>query len=79
MSMNEDTVYECEDEREDEKLTRNAEDELRRIEGELEAVGRMICSAPGSATAHGHIDLALAQVRDAIRSCYMMVGTGIKK
>ena len=75
MTLDEDALREDENE----KLPLKTANELRRIAGELEAAGRMICDAPGSAAAHGHIDLALARVRDAIRSCYMMVGTGIKR
>ena len=49
-----------------------AEKSLRDVERTLEEIGRSICSVPRSFVAHGHIDLALREVRDAIRNCYLM-------
>jgi hypothetical protein len=55
-----------------ESVAAATEKALRDAERTLEEIGRSICSVPRSFVAHGHIDLALREVRDAIRSCYLM-------
>lgn len=49
-----------------------AEGALRGVERILASIGRNICEIPGSATTHGRINTALAEVREAIRSCWLM-------
>jgi hypothetical protein len=49
-----------------------AENALRSVERILERIGRNICEIPGSAATHGRINTALAEVREAIRSCWLM-------
>lgn len=53
-------------------LVEKAEEDLRDVERVLENIGQAICDIPGSSATHGRIDLALEQVREAIRGCWMM-------
>ena len=50
----------------------DTENALRKVEGELEAIGRSICDVPRSAPAHGHIDVAVSAVQQAIHECWRM-------
>jgi hypothetical protein len=49
-----------------------AEGALRGVERILVSIGRNIYEIPGSAATNGRISLALAEVREAIRSCWRM-------
>lgn len=49
-----------------------AENALRSVERILVSIGRNICEIPGSAATNGRINIALAEVREAVRSCWLM-------
>lgn len=57
---------------EERDIVLDTENALRKAEGVLEAIGRSICDVPGSAPAHGHIDVAVSAVQQAIHECWRM-------
>lgn len=61
---------------EERDIVLGTENALRKVEGELEAIGRSVCDVPRSATTHGRIILAIAEVQKAIDECWRM-GPGI--
>lgn len=52
------------------------EDKLRKIEGELEGLGREICSIPDSGVTWGAINRAVENVQEAIHLAYRMQDFG---
>lgn len=52
------------------------EDKLRKIEGELEGLGREICSVPNSGNSWSAITSAVEYIREAIHCSYRMQDYG---
>lgn len=48
------------------------ENELRTQESQLEAIGRKICSIPGSGASWNAINRAIGEVQRAIHNAYLM-------
>jgi len=48
------------------------EDDLRKVEKDLERIGRKVCDVPGSATTHGFVNQAVESVQAAIHGAYLM-------
>lgn len=53
-------------------IVTKTEDDLRAVEGELERIGRSICSTPGGGDTWYRINCALEDVRNAIHNAYKM-------
>ena len=54
------------------EFVNKVEDDLRKVEADLESIGRTICSVNGSGSSWASINNALEDVRDAIHNAFLM-------